>query len=350
MSASDSLKVISFSLWGDKEIYTKGALRNAEIAKSLYRGWMCWFYIGTSTPQQIIDTLRSHSNCKVILVNEEGDWKGMFWRFLPASDPSVDVMISRDCDSRLTVREKNAVDEWLASKKSFHIMRDHPNHSEAILGGMWGVKNPLLIDMENLIHAFSKQDSYQVDQDFLREVIYPKISNDCMVHDEFFVFDSCAKSFSFHRINNEFVGERFDEFDNFESNSRDDLKNVGSYFQNIKAAVKDIETCVPTGSSLILVDNNKFWTGDYISGSSRVLFLEKQGQYFGAPNNSTEAIEEIERQVKKGINFLVIAWPAFWWIDFYKEWYTYLTKNFTRVLHNERVIIFDLQQQPDQED
>ena len=37
-------------------------------------------------------------------------------------------------------REIAAVQEWWQSEKSFHIMRDHPQHQTAILGGMWGIK------------------------------------------------------------------------------------------------------------------------------------------------------------------------------------------------------------------
>lgn len=32
------------------------------------------------------------------------------------------------------------MEQWLASNKTFHIMRDHPNHDTPILGGMWGAR------------------------------------------------------------------------------------------------------------------------------------------------------------------------------------------------------------------
>ena len=36
-------------------------------------------------------------------------------------------------------RERDAVDEWIASNKTFHIMRDHIWHDGIeILAGMWG--------------------------------------------------------------------------------------------------------------------------------------------------------------------------------------------------------------------
>ena len=38
-----------------------------------------------------------------------------YGRFLPLLDPLVSVMVSRDLDSRLTAREKAAVEDWLES-------------------------------------------------------------------------------------------------------------------------------------------------------------------------------------------------------------------------------------------
>ena len=38
---------------------------------------------------------------------------GMIWRFLPILDPTVDIMGSRDLDSRLIDREADAVSDWL---------------------------------------------------------------------------------------------------------------------------------------------------------------------------------------------------------------------------------------------
>jgi hypothetical protein len=138
----------------------------------------------------------------------------MFWRFLPASESNVSVMISRDCDSRLSLREKLAVDEWLNSDKNFHIMRDHPCHGIEILGGMWGVKYPYLIDMKNHINNFDKGNFWQIDQIFLKNIIYPIIKDGIYVHDEFFDFNKNANNFPSNREDLMFVGEIFDENDN----------------------------------------------------------------------------------------------------------------------------------------
>jgi hypothetical protein len=63
------------------------------------------------------------------------------WRFLPLGDPTVDVFLSRDLDSSLSVRESAAVAEWEDSNFTFHAMRDHPYHTVALMGGMWGANN-----------------------------------------------------------------------------------------------------------------------------------------------------------------------------------------------------------------
>ena len=179
-------KIISFCLWGNNPKYTKGAIENADIASELYSSWICRYYVGKSTPTEILQELIARKNTEIFIMNEEGNWSGMFWRFFPASESDVEVMISRDTDSRLNLREKEAVDEWLSSDKGFHIMRDHPAHGTEILGGMWGAKKAVLPQMKDLIAEYSKGEFWQVDQNFLREKIYPLIKNNSCVHDEFF--------------------------------------------------------------------------------------------------------------------------------------------------------------------
>lgn len=203
-------KIISFSLWGDNPKYTKGAIYNADLALEIYPSWICRFYCGKSVPEEIIDELNKRKNTEIIEMDEIGDWTGMFWRFYACQDS--DIFLSRDTDSRLSLREKLAVDEWLKSDKDFHIMRDHPYHNTVILGGMWGCRNGILRDIKKDIDDYMKGDFWQVDQNFLRDIIYPKIINNSYVHDSFFSFESNKNLFPNERIEYEFVGDVFDEF------------------------------------------------------------------------------------------------------------------------------------------
>ena len=202
-------KVIAFSLWGDNPTYTVGAIHNAELAETVYPDWECWFYVGQNVPEGIIKTLEEKDNSKVIRMDEEGDWDGMFWRFLPASDPDVDIMISRDTDSRLNKREKEAVQQWLECGAKFHIMRDHPFHQTEILGGMWGVRGDILASMKELMDKCKKGNYWQVDQDFLKKEIFPLVAPYSHVHDEFFQ----KMPFPTPRKGKLFVGQAYNEHD-----------------------------------------------------------------------------------------------------------------------------------------
>ena len=177
-------KVIAFSLWGENPKYTIGAIRNAELAKKIYPDWEVWMYVSEDVPKNILDELIS-LNCNVLNMGE-GNWNGMFWRFKPAASSDI-IMISRDTDSRLSYREKAAVDEWLTSDKDFHIMRDHPYHATEILGGMWGARNGILSGIKEMMASYDKGDfdnKWQVDQNFLKEIIdfftvRPPVGNQC---------------------------------------------------------------------------------------------------------------------------------------------------------------------------
>lgn len=201
-------KVVSFSLWGTSAKYTVGAVRNAELVRQMYPGWTARFYCGASVPHDIIQQLK---NCEseVILMQSPGDWTGMFWRFNAAGDEDVDAMISRDCDSRISQREVDAVNAWINSDYLFHIMRDHPWHGTPILGGMWGVKAPLLRNMKQLTEQFEKGNYWQIDQNFLK-LLYPHVEKYAMIHDEFF----SKRPWPTKREKLEFVGQVFDENEN----------------------------------------------------------------------------------------------------------------------------------------
>jgi hypothetical protein len=202
-------KIISFSLWGNNPKYTIGAIRNAELAKEIYPDWICRFYVGEDVADEIKTSLLD-LNSEIVEMGGS-DWNGMFWRFFAAD--SDDIVISRDTDSRLGQREKAAVDEWLASDKDFHIMRDHPYHATAILGGMWGCRNGILKGIKQMIHNYDVREfnnKYQVDQNFLREVIYPIVWDESIVHDEFFYHCPFPKNAP-ERTKSYFVGQVYDE-------------------------------------------------------------------------------------------------------------------------------------------
>ena len=213
-------KVISFSLWGNNPTYNIGAIKNTELAKYAYPDFECWFYIHQDTvPQETITKLQEFNNTKIIL--KTGDLskiKPMMWRFEAIDDPEVEIMMSRDTDTRFILREKLAVDDWLNSKTLFHIMRDHPCHNFAILGGMFGTRKiPQIPSWNNIIQNFIQKGDRDYDQNFLKDYIYPIIRTNSTIHATFYRMEKHAKSFPINYDESfKFVGE-YVYFDNSRS-------------------------------------------------------------------------------------------------------------------------------------
>ena len=209
------IQILSLSLWGSSPKYTTGAVKNIQLAPTIYPGWKVRLYLDKISFDIIKDEINKYDYVESIIFQDVGNWKGMFWRFLPALEQDVDVMISRDCDSRISLREKLAVDEWLSSDKDFHIMRDHPFHNTVILGGMWGCRNQIFQKSNITFNPNEHESFWQVDQNFLREKVYPRVVGNCFIHDNYCHFgENDCKHFPSERINKHFVGEIFDEFDN----------------------------------------------------------------------------------------------------------------------------------------
>lgn len=134
------MKLLSYSLFGDAELYTLGMVANARLAPVVYPGWRVRVYLGAGVPAAVVRVLERRG---VEIVDRgqrplRGPWEPLFWRFEAAGDPGVEAFAVRDADSRIGARERAAVAEWEASGKRFHAMRDHPFHGVPMLAGMWG--------------------------------------------------------------------------------------------------------------------------------------------------------------------------------------------------------------------
>lgn len=187
-AAGRTLNVIALSLWGTDRRYVEGALANAALAQQIYPGWEVRVYCDDSVGPAARRALTQAGASIVPLPREPVRRLGLFWRFRVANDPRVDRFVCRDCDSRLTVQERVAVDAWIASGKSFHIMRDLVTHTELILAGLWGGRGGWLPDMAEAARRFvsGRVATRIVDQEFLRLVIWPLIKDDVLIHDRCF--------------------------------------------------------------------------------------------------------------------------------------------------------------------
>lgn len=196
-------KIISFSLYGSDNKYTHGAICNAELAKIIFPDWECRFYCGDSVPSQVVEILKGYDNTEVIPMKEDGSFSYMMWRFLPIDDDDVEIMLSRDTDSRLSYREKFCVDLFIESDFLLHSIQDHSCHDN-IMGGMWGMKKNDRISMIDMAKKWEGGLGYFSDQDFMRYRVKPIFSDSVLTH--------CShhhRNFPIEPKNNHYVGEIF---------------------------------------------------------------------------------------------------------------------------------------------
>jgi hypothetical protein len=206
--------VISYSLYGTKLIYLKGAIRNAELSQLLYPGWELWFYTDNSVDKTIVDKLREFKHIRIIDIDisklPNDNWAKCY-RYTPMDDSKVEIMLSRDTDSRFSIREVNSVNEWIASGKTFHIMRDHPCHNVPILGGAYGSRKIKEFKFIPNMMQYINMQGWEIDQVFMREKVYPLIKDDCIIHAAFYKNEKHALDFPDKYIDKHFVGEYIDE-------------------------------------------------------------------------------------------------------------------------------------------
>ena len=184
-------QVISFSLYGKEMRFLVGAIKNAELAQRFFPGFTVRYYYGKSVPKWVISTLLVFPHVELIKVDDTENSIARTWRFMACTDKNVDVVLSRDVDARLSLREAEAHQEFMESGFNFHIIRDHPiGHQYLISAGMFAMKTAAYGDLMYkmlLDHEFN--DEYMADQNFLNHKIYPKIAHDCLFHDEYYQFD-----------------------------------------------------------------------------------------------------------------------------------------------------------------
>ena len=115
-----------------------------------------------------------------------------------------------------------------------------------------------------------------------------------------------------------------------------------SWRRRLQETTKDIAAVVPTGHKYVLVDQATWEIGELVPRRHKIPFLEHDGKYWGPPIDDVTAIQELGRLRGEGASFIVFAWPAFWWLDYYEDFTRYLRSHFPRVLENDRLIAFDM--------
>lgn len=191
--------VIAYCLWGEAPTYQVPLLENARIVGHLFPGWTLRVYHDASVPPAFrseLARLGVQLRLKALPARVPQHRK-LLWRFDVLADATVRRFLVRDADALLSVKERVAVDAWLASDCWFHTMRDWYTHTDLILAGMWGGVANVLPGTEGLMRAYTgwRMENDHMDQDVLSEAVWPTIRSSCLIHDS--IFTGCLGSVPF---------------------------------------------------------------------------------------------------------------------------------------------------------
>jgi hypothetical protein len=115
-----------------------------------------------------------------------------------------------------------------------------------------------------------------------------------------------------------------------------------SWFHRLDQAISDVLSIVPSESEFVLVDSST-WDADEAFGRRIARpFLKCNENDWGPPPNSDAAIAQLDSIRRNGIEYLVIAWPSFWWFDEYSSLFDHINGIATCVLKNDVVVIYKL--------
>ena len=188
------INVLSFCLYGSKATYIKGMEENIKLAKIHFPTWQVRIYYNETVPDKYIKTYETMGATTIKCINQgvnKMNWEGMFWRWLPLDDKNVKFWVSRDADSRLSMREADLVRQWMDSGKTLHCIRDHRCHMHCIMGGLFGINNETFHEKYKFkevtqiireLYGYYKERPYNVDQIFLNDQLWYILKNDNMAH------------------------------------------------------------------------------------------------------------------------------------------------------------------------
>jgi hypothetical protein len=105
-----------------------------------------------------------------------------------------------------------------------------------------------------------------------------------------------------------------------------------------------IRKLLPPNVPFILVDEEQLRSS--LRMANALPFLEKEGNYWGAPEKDATAIAELERMRQNGAQFVVFISSTFWWLEHYKVFQQHLQSRYLCVQKDENIIAFDLSVSP----
>lgn len=181
------VNAFSFCLYGpENQKYYRGLLENIFLAGKYFPTWKVYVYYAPDVTEGMVNHL---SLCTSVVLRPTGVLGAinMIHRFYAIDEPEVEVMLVRDADSRIHWKDRWAIREFVARTEfTAHTIRDNVEHTADMMGGLWGLRKSAGLTLHTEYAAYTEKPhlGHRVghDQNFLSDVIYPKVLPTLLVH------------------------------------------------------------------------------------------------------------------------------------------------------------------------
>ena len=113
------------------------------------------------------------------------------------------------------------------------------------------------------------------------------------------------------------------------------------WMHKLMEATQEFKELVKPGRKFILIDQEGFGE-EFSAGRQKIPFMEMNGLYHGQPVDDESAIHEFHRLMLSEPDYLVLGWPSFWWLEYYKNLFQSIEAKYKCILANDRLKIYDL--------
>lgn len=114
--------------------------------------------------------------------------EAMLWRFLPAFEEGDACVTCYDVDAIPLLKMRRAVEEFIESGKTVHVVHDAESH-DGVMGGTTSVRSKRfrgLLGVTSLagLMSFARADwnTYAADEHYMRVTIWPKVASEGLIH------------------------------------------------------------------------------------------------------------------------------------------------------------------------
>lgn len=123
------------------------------------------------------------------------------------------------------------------------------------------------------------------------------------------------------------------------ANTRDEREG---WLRAMEQGFAELSSVLPPPASVALVDDGYLHDTHIQVEWGMQPFPAADGLFAGRPANSTHAREALRRSLSEGVEYLLFAWPAMWWLEHYADFHDWLRSRYGCLLESERLVLFDL--------